>query len=352
MAQSTCLYGASGSFKSTQVKFFSHYIAETTGKSTLLFSADGGGWSACDPEVAAGMIIPYRADVATLPLQILRLISKGYWPEDPNETRPEKINMVPMNFTRIGGIAVEGWTSIGSVVMRYLPDNNISVGGEERDKKNMMFRLQLNVDGAIHTEQYGSNTRGDFGFVQRFIEGFVSNISSLPVRHVLHTALEAKTEEDDRSTIYGPSMPGKKATAQCGAWVGNLLHAQDYTVVRAIQVPNPQKPEEKMDSLVGENVVRVYFKKHPDPTTNIPFPAKPRVTPEKIAALEKVYPGGYFEPSVTNGLDSYLHLIDKLGTDSGNALAGWREKMDQKLGRTQAPEANTKSAASLQGVSK
>lgn len=334
MAYSTCLYGSSGSFKTTQVKFFSHYIAETTGKSTLLFSADGGGWSACDPEVAAGMIRPYRADVSTLPLQILRLISKGYWPEHPEETRPEKINMVPMDFNEVGGIAIEGLTSIGSVVMRYLPDNNISVGGEERDKKGMMFRLQVNVDGALHTEQYGSNTRGDFGFSQRFIEGFISNLTSLPVRHVLPTALESKTEDDDRSTIYGPSMPGKKATAQCGAWFGNLLHAQDYTVVRTVKVPNPQKPGEMMDSQVGENVVRIYFKKHPDPVTSIPFPAKPRVTPEKVVELEKVYPGGYFEPSVTSGLDSYLHLIDRLATDSGNALAGWREKMDQKLGRS------------------
>src|SRR5512146_1321905 len=134
MARSGCIYGPSGSRKTTAVKHLSHYIAGKTGKATLLLSADGGGWSPCEPEIQAGMIIPYRIDTATFPMPLMSAFSKGYWPKDLQETEPRNINMIPIDWSRIGGVAVEGWTSISSVVMRYLPDAGISVGGEDRHK--------------------------------------------------------------------------------------------------------------------------------------------------------------------------------------------------------------------------
>ena len=336
MARSGVLYGPTGSFKTTQVKHFAHYIADTTGKSTLLLSCDGGGWFSCEPEVEAGMIRPYRVETATLPLVILRKISQGYWPDDPNETTPEKINLRPVDWNEVGGIAVEGWTSISQVIMRYLPDKGISVGGEDRDKpgSNMSFGLPIHVDGQVQMERFGSNTRGDYGFVQNQLYGLVMNFNSLPVRYVLYTALEAKTEDDDRSTTFGPAIAGKKATAQCGAWVGDMLHAQDYQRVTTHKVPDPAKPGEFVEAQTAEMIVRVYFQKHPDPATGIPFPCKPRVTPEKVAELNKRFPGGYFEPTPEHGLDTYLATLDELSAGAGDALKGWRERMDQKLGRS------------------
>jgi len=340
MARSGCLYGPTGAFKTTQVKFFSHYIYERTGKSTLLLSCDGGGWVACQPEVDAGLIRPYRVETATLPLVILRKISQGYWPRDPLETQPERIDLIPVNWDEVGGIAVEGWTSISQVIMRYLPDKGISVGGEDRNKpgSNMLFALPIHVNGQVVTESFGSNTRGDYGFVQNMLYGLVMNFNSLPVDYVLYTALEAKTEDDDRSTVFGPAISGKKATAQCGAWVGDLLHAQDYQVVRTEQVPDPAAPDKTVQSQTADMRVRIFFKKHPDPATGIPFPAKPRVTPEKVAALEKLYPGGYFEPTTEWGINRYLAALDKFSAAAGESdvLKRWREKQDAKLGRRAA----------------
>src|ERR1700678_1774529 len=63
MARSGCLYGSTGTYKTTAIAHFSRYIAETTGKATLLLSADGGGWTPCDEEIAVEMIRPYRLDV-------------------------------------------------------------------------------------------------------------------------------------------------------------------------------------------------------------------------------------------------------------------------------------------------
>lgn len=331
MARSGCIFGPTGSRKTTQVKWLAHYIADVTGKATMLLSADGGGWGPCQPEIDAGMIVPFFCDPSFVPLPTLRKISQGYWPSDP-QAPATQVNLVHMDWERFGGIAVEGWTSISSVGMRYLPDRGINVGGEDRTKLGG-FEQTIQVDSRVVTEVLRSNTRGDFGFIQNFLFGLVMNFNSLPCRYVLYTALESKTEDDDRSTIFGPAISGKKATAQCGSWVGDLIHAQDYTVDSVVKVPNLAKPSELIDSVVKDTVVRFYYKKHPDPATGILFPAKPRVTPECIRDLEKAFPGGYFESDAEGGFDRYLHLVDKLSAAQGDTLAGWREKADQKLGR-------------------
>lgn len=340
MARNICVYGGTGTFKTTQVKFFAHYIAKKTGKCTLLLSTDGGGWQPCQPEINAGMIRPFRADTATLPLPILQLVSKGYWPKNPEASSPDDLNFQPVNWDEVGGVALEGWTSISQVFMRFLPDNDINVGGENR-KKLGGFAMDVKIGDRTEKLNFYSNTIGDYGFVQNRLYGLVTNFGSLPVDTVLHTALESKAEDDDRATVYGPAIAGKKATAQCGPWVGDLLHAQDQSVPRLVKVPDPKNPKELVDSLVVDLSVRYYFKKHLDPISNIPYPAKTRVPPEMHAELNRLMPGGYFEPSVSGGIDRYLEMVDKLTDSAGqsDALKVWREKQDQKLGRTKVATA-------------
>jgi hypothetical protein len=241
-----------------------------------------------------------------------------------------------MDFSKFGGIAVEGWTSIGAVGMRYLPDKGINVGGEDRSKLGG-FEQTIQVDGRVQSEVLRSNTRGDFGFIQNYLFGLVMNFNSLPVRYVLYTALESKTEDDDRTTIFGPAIAGKKATAQCGSWIGDLVHAQDYAITVERQVPDPQDVKKTIAAPVVETSVRFYFKKHPDPATKILFPAKPRVTPEKVRDLEKQYPHGYFESDESGGFDRYLHLVDKLASGQADTLKDWRQRADEKLGRNKVP---------------
>jgi hypothetical protein len=345
------------------VKWFANYIAKVTGKSTLLLSLSDGGWSPmCDPEVSAGMIIPYKGDVAMTPLLMLRKISQGYFPKHPelmNEAMaqflndfasnqstppPPEASLTPINWNEIGGIAVEGWTSISSAIMRYLPDKGINVGGENRhgiskEGVSMSFQQGIVVDGELVSETFGSNTRGDYNFVKNTLAGLVSNLNSLPCHSVMYTALESKTTEDGEKMgrpMYGPDIAGKKASAECGAWVGDLIHAQDYPLPVTVKVPNPSG-EGEVDQTVVKTTVRFFYHKHPDPDTGIMFPAKPRCAPEKILELDKVYPGGYFEPEfgATWGVNRYLELMDQLAGDAAkqDSLKGWRERMDAKLGR-------------------
>jgi hypothetical protein len=209
MARSGCIYGPTGSFKTTAAKHFAHYIAEKTGKATLLISTDGGGWSPCDPEIAATMITPYRCDTATIPLPILRKLSQGYFPENPTESDVTRLNLRQVNWEQYGGIVVEGLTSLSTMLMRYLADRGIRVGEDIVSP----FKQKVLVEGVIVEEQFGANPRAHYNFVQNNLYGLVTNFNSLPCEYVLFTALESKTEDDDRSTIYGPSIAGKKATA-------------------------------------------------------------------------------------------------------------------------------------------
>jgi hypothetical protein len=349
MAKSICLYAATGAFKTSQIKFFARRIAAVTGKATLLLSTDGGGWAPCEPEVLAGMIIPWRMETAYTPLSLIRKVSQGYWPKNVDQINEaiaqgfatgnldlENSSMVPIDWREIGGIAYEGLTSGGQVIMRYLPDKGQAVGGENRNSSNMSFQQGVVVNGMATVETFGSSTRGDFGFAQNTLYSLVNNFNSLPCHAVMYTALESKTEDDDRSTIYGPALPGKKATAQCGSWFGDLIHGQDYAVPRVTKVADPTDSAKQVDQTVMDVQVRMFYRKHPDPSTGIMFPAKPRCAPEKIAELEKQFPGGFFSPTTEAGLDLYMEAVDRLAADASKseALAGWRDRADKLLGRS------------------
>src|ERR1035437_3721946 len=175
MARTGVIYGASGSYKSTAAKHFSHYIYEITGKATLLLSMDGGGWGPMEPEIQARMIVPYRCS-AQVPLPVLRKISQGYWPTDPNETDVAKTNYVKVDWTKFGGVIVEGLSSISQALMRNLADKNMKTGEEATSP----FSLPIIVDGLLTSESFAGNSRGHYGFVQNQLYSMVMNFSGLP----------------------------------------------------------------------------------------------------------------------------------------------------------------------------
>lgn len=328
MARSGVIYGPTGTYKTTQIKWFAHYIARKTGKATALISCDGGGWDSCQEEVDDGMIIPFRVEMSAIPLPLIVNISRGYWPKDVKEAEPSKIVLKRMPFDDIGAIAIEGWSSISQVAMRYMPDAGISVGGEDRNKLGG-WNQSMNIDfddgrgSVLVPSHFRSNTRGDYGFVQKFIYGITMNFNSLPLEYALYTALENKTEDEDRVTVYGPEIAGKKATANCGPWVGDMIHCQDY-----ITYNTPAGT----DTPVASTEVRYYYERHQDPRTNVPFPAKFRAVPAAVPKIRARWPGGFFKPNIegTESFGAFLQSIDDLGAIKTDAMKPWREKMDAK----------------------
>lgn len=326
MARSGIIYGDSGSLKSTAAKHFARYIYERTGKRTLLLSMDGGGWGPMEPEIQAGIILAYKGNMQ-VPLPVLRKISQGYWPEDSGETEISKTNLRKIDWSEFGGLIVEGVTSISQALMRHLADNGIKTGEEATSK----FSQQVIVDRVVTVESFAGNSKGHYGFVQNTLYSLITNFISLPCEYVLFTGLESRTEEDDRTTVYGPQVAGKKMTNLIPSYVGDCIHAQCFGVERIVQVPDPADKTKKIASTVIDTIVRMYFNKHPDPNTGIMFPAKPRVAPEMIPELDKRFPGGYFQPTIYDGFDTYLHTVDELNTSAAkDGVARWREAADAK----------------------
>jgi hypothetical protein len=330
MARSGVIYGATGTFKTTAAAHFARWIAETTGKATLLFSSDGGGWEAAQEEILAGMILPYRCDAATIPLPVIRKVSQGYWPANPLEPDISLVNFRPVNWEHIGGIVVEGLTSLGTMLMRHCADKNLKTGQEGTST----FVQQIRVNDDIMHEQFAQNSKGHYGFVQNQLYSLITNFQALPVSYVLFTAHEKRYAEDGELQC-GVSVPGKAITPLIPAWVGDCIHAQDIKVEQTVRVPDASKP----DGFASETTVRIkcryYFTKHVDPQSGAIFDAKPRVTHSKARALEAAFPGGFFVPTEESGFDAYLRVVDKLAQDAAqsDALKNWRKKQDERLGR-------------------
>lgn len=346
MAKSGCIYGSSGTFKTTAVAHFSRYIAETTGKATLLLSADGGGWTPCDEEIAVGMIRPYQLDISDDRfLPSLVLIGRGYWPRNPEELDPKQVVFAPVKWDDIGGMAVEGFTSIGTGLLLHCSQKGLKTG-EDATSKFAREILMENEQGRVENAVVGfaGNSKAHYQFVHNQLQGFTKAITSQPFKYVLFTGIDKKVDDDDRTTIRGVHTPGKAITSLIPTWVGDFIHAQDYSVPRKIKVPPPGmsatecKPEQLIETDVFDTVCRYYYKNHPDPTDGILFKAKPRITHGAVAALAKAFPGGYFEPTPDHGFDTYLKMLDRLLAQGvlkeDETLNKWREKMDAKLGRT------------------
>jgi hypothetical protein len=330
MARSGIIWGPSGSFKTTAVAHMSHYIAETTGKATLLLSADGGGWEPCQEEVTAGMIRPYRVDSQTIPLPIIRKVSQGYWPENVDEPDISKVNFLPVNWDEVGAIAVEGITSIGTMLMRHYADKNIKSGEEATSR----FAQPIRVNGEISNEWFAQNSKGHYGGVQNQLYSMVMNFQSLPLAYFLMSGHEQRYTEDGEA-LCGVKAPGKAITPMIPSWFGDCIHAQDYKEVVKVKVPDGKGGTVDEDKV--EIHARYYYQKHWDPATGVVFDAKARVTHSKTLELVKRFPGGFFVPTPNNGLDIYLRTVDELAKDAAQSdkLKNWRQKMDAKrMGRS------------------
>jgi hypothetical protein len=331
MARSGIIYGGSGTFKTTAVAHAARMIAETTGKSTLLFTASAeGGWEPCQEEVLADMIRPYKCDVNSIPLPIIRKISQGYWPRNPEETDIAKVEFWPIDYNEIGAIAIEGITTLGTMLMRHCADKNLKTGQEGTSA----FAQPINVMGKIEYETYVQNSKGHFGFVQNQLYSLISNFTSLPVSYVLFTAHEKRYTEDGELQC-GIAAPGKAITPLIPTWVGDCIHAQDYPVKETVRVADAAAEGGFRTEEVMKIRCRHYYTKHIDPATGATFDAKPRVTHSKVLELEKVLPGGFYVPTPEHGFDNYLREVDKLASDAAQAdsLKDWRKKWDDRLGR-------------------
>lgn len=293
-ANTLVVYGASGSAKTTSVGWLARHVHKTTGKITRLVSADGGGWESIQDCIDDGIVEPWHVGALNDPTATMRKLSRFDWPV----AEGDKLVMKPTPSElreKIGAYAIEGLTSVGDAVMRALRLKGAKLG----ESPNFSYSEGLE-------NFYGSNM-SYYGFIQDVLYEFVTSFSLLPVQYVMWTAMEAKGEDDQRVPIYGPAIAGKKAVSKAPQWFGDCLHHDLVTVDTG-----KQDPETKAKIL--QTKIRAYFTNHPDPATGIAYPAKLRLPAPRVPELLKdpKFGKGYFEPSLTGGLDWLLELEERL----------------------------------------
>ncbi len=341
MPKSVLSYGESGTYKSTAMRHLAHYVYKKTGKRTrviLTGASDGDMWK---PEIQSGIAEVFRIPASDQPLPIIRKLAKGYWPRIEQTGSAYKLVMspaAPTTWEKIGGYIWDSVSNTGDIIMRDTVDKARPMA-QEVVTPFIEKVIVTNATGQVVEEQesFAAPARAHYNFIQNLTYGLIDALSSLPVEMVGFTCLEATSEEQDRTTILGPAIAGKKAITKVPSWVGDCIHHESYLVPRTIKVPSPADARIMIDQVVMENKVRCFFMRHPDPKfPSMFYPAKPRVPSEKFEELLKRYPGGYFEPKLEHGLDEFLEAEDAISDLAVDGMKLWREKIDTARGLVSA----------------
>lgn len=320
------LYGPTGSRKTTQIGEYAKYIYERTGKTTRLVTCDGGGYSPIQDLVNAGIIIPWRINEEKNPKVALVKASRGAWPDAiHNGLRASKLITEPgyldrgayMEKNNVGAYAIESWASIGQLIISDL------VSRGQKISEDIVGSFTETTE--YGSESFGAPAKSHFGFVQNFILGLIRNFSSIPVERVLYTSIEGKGEDRlTKQLQYGPQVAGNAITASVPTYVGDCLHFEDFTEDIG---PDPLNPSQKL----VESKVRVWFTQHPDLTTKVMWPAKPRVVGAKYSEFrDRMGKNGYFVLGKDSNLGTYLRLQDDILTSSSDAARAWKADIDSK----------------------
>ncbi len=312
-ANNILIYGDTNRYKTTNVGRFARYIYETTGKRTRLISADGGGWEPIQAYVDSGIIEPLRVVEVLNPLSLIRVLQEGLWPEmEGNQIAVNDKGLVKVTkkgLEDVGAYAIEGLTSLGSLILRWQATSGVKIGEDVVGK----FQESVVVDGRVEQEIFSSPARAHYGFAQNTVMDLLIHFSALPVSRVLFTAHEGKGQDDvSNQPVYGPQAVGKALTSRIPMNVGDMLHFD--------AVPNKE----------GKLEARAYYETHPDHYTRIPWPAKVRLEAQEIPQLQARFPGGFIPLTMDQGIEVYLAFQDGVRSRGAEELRKWKEQIDAR----------------------
>ena len=248
---------------------------------------DIGGWRWVSPiqkYIDSGIIDAFSVSKLDMlkhsPLAIIRRLAKGDWVEDNGNGTAKLVSTPPEKMQEVGAYAVEGLTSIGEMWMEELRVRQQRIGEDAIGS--------FLIDG----EKFSNNCRTHYGFVQNEIAGMVKAFSSLPVEHVLFTALEGRGEDESTREADPRAGGGRQSGHISGARLGRDAVTQTVTQPKT----KATDPKTKFVSVQLETKVRMWFVRHPDENfPTISYPAKLRVPPDQMEKVFKRWPGGFFE---------------------------------------------------------
>jgi hypothetical protein len=303
--RTTLIYADSGVGKTTQLYFLAKdYLETNPGKTVRLISCSGGGWH---PFEDSGLIEQGLVDAIDLTkiaidagqaLASIKALSIGQWPIRVNSggnLAAGKMHLSldkmcsPTSETKqkVGMYLFEDLTQLARLLLSHL-------GGKE-EGTGFKHAWKIEEDGY----SVGGLQEGHYGLVQNEIYklmcmGFCS-MASLSVEHFVATALVGKGEDKRSKTIvYGPKSAGDATTFEIPSWFNDCFY---------LDVDSYSTKEGELT--VAHEDRRGWWKKHLDPETLIPYPAKVRFMPEYMPLLDKKWPQGYIPLQPTAGLDKF-----------------------------------------------
>jgi len=272
----TLILGNPGAGKTSLLGPYAEYLWETFQKVLLLYSWDGGAIPTnLQKLMQHGLIRFWRVrtrSAAGLGIETAMLATKGYWPAkiDPQtgETSPavrlvapvttrytiscrktgdvlaqlpaqhlimptfctkckdlhqiadlnihEDVHRTP-GFEQVGGVAFDGLTSMGSVVLDHMDEARGAgqIGGEKSAFGGTV------ISGSV---KFGGSNRADIGFGQTRARQAVHNSLSIPylVEGPVFTALSMEATDEGGLPIVGAKLPGRAATDEASSWFGNV----------------------------------------------------------------------------------------------------------------------------------
>jgi hypothetical protein len=315
VAETTLMFGDTGSGKTTALGEAAQYLYKMTGgKTGRAVYTDVGGWKPIQGMVDAGIIEPYNIIGEPNMPKLLHKLAQGYWPTRlEGGLRPPDVKLIRSpaeTWNQIGFYLYEGITSSSELLMKFLRDTQQPIGGDAVGK------FTIKADPIFGEEMlFCSNNMKHYDWVQGEMLVVLAELSSLPVAKVIITAHEATGQDNDtKDPIRGAAFVGKAATAKVGKNVGDYIHVETYSKV-AGEVINTTR--------------RAYFMAHPDPKfPNITYGCKPRIPLTEIGPVLKQFPGGYFDPK---DLGLYLEACDRAVERSTATVKEWKQAVDREL---------------------
>jgi hypothetical protein len=300
-----CIYGRTGSTKTTQVGHLAEYIWEKHKKRTRLVSASPGGWKPIEYLVRTddnpdGIIEAQHLSLMTpFPLEVITRYCQGWWPDKAGK-------LVKSDLSDIGAYSFEGMSDFSTLVMsNLLGRTDISIPGTPKESF-------VQDRGSTEGMRWGFSGMAHYGFIQQRIYEAVTTSNHLPVHKVLWTAYDTDAKDNNKRQIYGPQIIGEAMTGQAGGWFGAMLHMT--LVAKSVQVPDPVDSTRKIT--VIRRVPIMFLREHVDPDDpyKVPYGAKPRGP----SSLWAEWPD-WMEPNIGD----FYRKLDAMGE---KALAAIRAK--------------------------
>lgn len=300
------IYGASGTGKTSQMRYFSKYVWDTYKLRSRFVCTDGGSlWEVLQDYIEEGfvdaLLVPSNPQYN--PYAVMRKLGRGLWPKGsvinlPSEVKvgseiKYKSNTEWLPFPTDGSIGLIGTDSLTGYSSSYMYDAAVKnirrgseAGGGVRDEEG---------------EQYGSNTQSHYGDAQNEIKNYINSIVALPCPFSYFTALEDGGTENTtgvKRPVYGPQIAGSAATGELPKLVTNCFHLV-------------------AEGIGASRVVKAFYEEHEDPTLppKMKWKAKASsILPEQRLDFVKQFPAGNIQLSLTKGIREFLEWKDSADT--------------------------------------